>query len=123
MKTTDYKFRGYNTKYKQWLDHRQCLVALKIKDEDVNVMMCSGNQDTNKKDIYEGDLLQFTLYNGEPNAIREVKYRNAAFFPLLHMYLECKVIGNIIDNQSILDEYNKKGFNDNTDDEPTSEEE
>ena len=62
----------------------------------------TGLLDKNGKEIYEGDLVKFTLKDGQIDRIEVAKFEFGTFHPLMAMHLECKVIGNIYENPDLI---------------------
>jgi len=78
---------------------------------DVEIMQYTGLKDKNGKEIYEGDILQFTdNYNTDiPPHIGVVKFNNASFYITDGAYscyrwidINVEIIGNIYENPELI---------------------
>ena len=115
------KFRAWDKKYKimrewDWLLDKQCSV---LNSKHFISMLSTGLLDRNKKEIFEGNLLEIQEhYCGDckyPKGIFKVIYKDAEFFATskLEKYVSlfdatknfnAVVIGNIYENKNLLKE-------------------
>ena len=79
---------------------------------EVELMQYTGLKDKNGKEIYEGDILDVILHNGEhENFLIQWDEREAGFeaynrdrsnYILSYIWDECEVIGNIFENPELM---------------------
>ena len=83
--------------------------------DNLVIMQSTGLKDKNGKEIFEGDILD---YNGKKALVRwhgsyasfiyrfadELQQRNPEWKPLYLAYMKCECIGNIYENQDLLED-------------------
>lgn len=104
-----YSYRGYTAEGDEYVDGDV------TSFEDCVLMQSTGLKDKNGKEIYDGDIVRFTLTDGFSYVVDEfgtVKYKLGAFYILngLTEYLisdihidDIEVVGNIWENPELLD--------------------
>ena len=89
-------------------------IEVRCKDDKTIVMQFTGLKDKNSKEIYEGDIVKFTLTDGFSYVVDEygvVEYKSGNFYILngLDEYIasdintnKIKIVGNIYENPELL---------------------
>jgi len=83
--------------------------------DEIELMQSTGLKDKNGKEIFEGDVVDYKgrkaiiKWNGSYASfiyrfVDELNKRSAEWYPLYLAYLKCEVIGNIYENQELLED-------------------
>lgn len=107
------KFRAWFVEDEDMQDCDKIDLPNKTHHKDVIAMQYTGLKDKNGKEIYEGDIV---IFDNNPKFDSVVKWGDGGFkitlnkkkgyiFPLNATYAEtCEIIGNIYENQELLEE-------------------
>ena len=85
-----------------------------VSPDEIELMQSTGLKDKNGKEIFEGDVVDYKgrkaiiKWNGSYASfiyrfVDELNKRSAEWYPLYLAYLKCEVIGNIYENQELLE--------------------
>lgn len=88
---------------------------MSVEFDEITLMQSTGLFDRNGKEIFEGDILD---YKGRKALVRwhgsyasfiyrfvdELQNRNTEWKPLYLAYMKCEIIGNIYENQELLED-------------------
>ena len=121
------KFRAFDTKVKQpmW-DHEECLSLLMLQGRVLNgtaddkgllerfkIMQYTGLKDKNGKEMYEGDILEYSGPLKIYDKIKVVEWVDKSAFIgfLIARDIEYEILGNIYENPELIrKEGNKSDF-------------
>ena len=87
---------------------------ISVYPDEIELMQSTGLKDKNGKEIFEGDVVDYKgrkaiiKWNGSYASfiyrfVDELNKRSAEWYPLYLAYLKCEVIGNIYENQELLE--------------------